>query len=104
MASYAEIATINSNAGWQAFHDKVMVAAIIKAHAIINSTSPPATRLIWAKETLESPRQAASDIAFYAIAANSGATVSQMLTASDAVIQGNIDEAVDKIYVDPVVP
>lgn len=98
MATYAEIATINSDAAWQAFADKAMVAAIIKAHAVINATTPPITRLEWARSALANPRTAANDIVFYAIAANSGATIAQILSASDAAIQSAIDTAVDAIY------
>ena len=98
MATYAELATIRQDPLWNDLLDKIVVATTIKATEVIDSATPAATLLEWAKQAIAKPLNAANDIAFYVVAANQAATLAQILSASDAAIQTNIDTAIDAIY------
>ncbi|MCP4091518.1 MAG: hypothetical protein GY746_17280 [Gammaproteobacteria bacterium] len=98
MATYTELAGIKSGAEWNALQSKIKVAVVEKATAIIDSTSPAATALEWAKATIGNPSAASTALENYVIAANSSAAISAIYGASDAAIQTNVDVAVDAIY------
>ena len=98
MATYTELAAINFDPGWGALLNKIMVAVMVKAATIIDSASPSADALAWAKATLTGPKAAANNIAFYVIASNKAASISTILAASDSAVQSNVDDAVDAMY------
>jgi len=98
MATYIEIAEIKDGDNWNSLLQKIKVAVVIKAAAIIDSTTPGATALSWAESTISNPHGAGESIANYVLAANSGATVAQIYSATDTAIQTNVDAAVDAIY------
>lgn len=98
MATYLEIYNIQVDAGWNDFLSKVRIASAKKAAAIIDSTTPGATALEWAKGAIKNPTQAGNDLVTYIVAVNSTATTTQILSATDNAIQTNIDAAVDAIY------
>mgnify|MGYP000120630598 FL=1 len=98
MATYTEIAAIQEDPLWNGLLSKVRVACVIKAAAIIDSTTPVATALEWARTTIADPTKAGNVIAYYVIAKNSAATTAQMYAATDAAVQTNVDVAVDAIY------
>lgn len=98
MATYEELAGITEEATWNLFLNKVRVACAEKATNVIDSTSPPTTRLDWAKDTLKNKNQAGDDIVDYVIMSNNGASISTILSAGDGNIQTNVNDAVDAIY------
>ena len=98
MATYAELAGITNESGWSEFVDKIRVAALIKAAAIITSTTPAESLLNWAKGTIAAPGPAANSVAFYVVAANASLTIATILSATDSQIQDKVDEAVDALY------
>lgn len=98
MATYLELATIQEEAGWNAFLNEVRVACAKKAQAIIDSATPGADALAWAKNTISDKNAAGDELVDYVIAANSGLTISTILGASDSAIQANVGDAVDAIY------
>ena len=98
MATYLELAAIQDDPAWNDFLSKVRVACVIKASLIIDSATPGATALEWAKNTISNPTQAGNVIAYYVIAKNSGATTTQIYNATDTAVQTNVDTAVDAIY------
>ena len=98
MATYNELATIQSDPGWQSLQQKIETATAIKAQSVIDAPAPPAARLDWARESIASVRSAANDLRFYVVAANNTATIAQIIGATDAQVQTNIDAAVDALY------
>lgn len=95
MATYAELQDIRSNN--EGLLGKVLVAASIKAHAIMQEVTPGANRLQWALDTLDRPEAVGGQLLNYVIAENNSATASQITGASDTAIQTNVDDAVDVI-------
>lgn len=97
MATLAEIAGLCGNANWDSLVEKVRAACLIKAHAITVEATPTANELAWAKASFAEPRRAADSVVWCVIAANSGATVSQIIGASDSAIQTAVNAAVDNL-------
>lgn len=97
MATYSELSTIQDGAEWNGFLNRVRVACTIKAAAILDSVTPTQSQLDWANATIKTPNQSGQDIVFYVIAKNSGATLNQIYTATDAAIQTNVNAAVDAL-------
>ena len=98
MATYLELSNIASEAGWGEFTEKVKTACIIKATAIVDSATPAAEALAWAKSTLVNPSESAKGATWYVIGANESAIVAQIVGAIDGDIQANVDAAIDAIY------
>ena len=98
MATYNELVAIVEDPSWGILLGKIKVAITVKAAEVINTPAPPASLLQWAKDALGHPGQAASDVAYYVIAENKSATVSQILNASDTAVQSNVNLAVDALY------
>lgn len=99
MATYAELSTIrNDDTQWGNFLAKVRVATAIKAAAVIDSATPPAEAVEWARGAIAEPGDAGNDLVWYIVAKNDSATLSQIYSASDSSIQTNINVAVDAIY------
>jgi len=98
MATYTELAAITNDSGWSGLMEKIQVAIVIKAVAIIDSTTPAASLLEWAKSAVANPGSAAQSIAYYVVGANSTATLSQITGASDTAVQNNVNDAVDALY------
>ena len=98
MATYLELATINRTDDWTQLIEKIRVACVIKAAAVIDSATPPAAMLTWANNTIKNPNAAGSDIAFYIVAANASATLAQIYAATDEAVQTNVDSAIDALY------
>ncbi len=98
MATYIELSTIHLDDQWNDLLAKVRVACSIKAAAIIDSATPGADALVWAKNTTEQPGTAGNDLVWYIVAANKSATLTQIYNADDVAVQSNVDAAVDAIY------
>jgi hypothetical protein len=98
MATYAELAGIREESEWNSFMNKVRVACAEKATNVIDSTSPPASRLEWAKEAIADKNRAGDNIVDYVIMSNNGASIATILGAGDTAIQNNVNSAVDAIY------
>jgi hypothetical protein len=97
MATLEELGNITNDTNWGLLAEKVRAAAAIKAASIINSATPTAGQLAWAKSAINNPKNAGDDIIFYVISANAGATVAQIFSAPDTAIQNNVNDAVDKL-------
>lgn len=94
MATYTELFNLRSSSD---LRNKIAVAAVVKAQAIIDLASPTAGQIQWAEQAIADPVSKADALMHYVIAANKTATVAQILSASDATIQTNVDAAVNKI-------
>jgi len=98
MATYAELAAIEDDPQYNTLRQKIGVASAIKAAAIIDSATPGAEALAWAKSAVAKPLQAGEGLIYYVIASNAGAAVSVIYSASDTAIQAKVNDAVDSIY------
>lgn len=95
MATYMELFGAKGNSDLQ---DKVAVAVTIAAETIRTDGSPPgnqAQRLLWAAGAMRDPVGEAKRMLWAVLATNKDATLSQILAASDAMIQEQVDAAVD---------
>lgn len=97
MATLLELAQLPGSPGFDALKAKITAASAIKAEDIINETSPSADRLAWAFEALDDPANVAKSLIYGILAANAGASTTQILEASDTAIQTNVDNFVDKL-------
>lgn len=97
MAAYNELATIQTQAAYGALIEKIRVAVVIKAVALIKSATPTAKELAWAFAALDNPARTAESVTWYVIGDNAGATITQILGAGDAAVQTNVDAAVAKL-------
>jgi len=95
MASYAELYDLRANS---ALRNKVAVACVVAAQAIAvedAGTANHAKRLAWAKLVFEDPEREAVRMLSAVLAANATATPAQISGASDATIQGAVNNAVN---------
>lgn len=97
-ATLGELDALSGDPGWDALSGKIRVALVIKAYNLTELATPTAEQLAYAIEVLANPSAAARDVIFYVIAANSAATTTQILGASDTAIQNNVDDAVDNLF------
>lgn len=95
MATYAELYQLINN---NDLLDKIQVAAIVAAHGIVGTQTPPANqsqREKWAVQVFSSPRSVANKLVPFVLAANKGAATAQITGAADTAIQANVDAAID---------
>lgn len=95
MATYAELITASTNA---ALKDKIRVAVVVAAETVRTengATANHANRLLWAKRVFNRPLDAAEDMLWAVLAQNKNATFANIIGATDAQVQTNVDAAVD---------
>lgn len=95
MATYIEL--YDEYQSDAALRNKVAVACVVKAQALIDLASPTANQISWAGNCLDNPARTAAKLLPYVLAANSSATLAQIKAASDATIQTNVNACVDKL-------
>ncbi len=95
MATYVELRTLFTD---DTLRNRVEVAIIIAAETIRtedDQLTNHANRLLWAKKAFERTSQIRDEMTKALIAQNSDASTTQILAATDAVLQANVDAAVD---------
>ena len=95
MATYQELFDLYNNS---AMLDRVSVAVAVAAETVMNesgATTNHANRYLWARQAMISPRDEAKKFLMVVLAANKGASVAAIQSATDAQIQTNIDAAID---------
>lgn len=95
MASYEELAT---EYGANTLINKITVAIMIAADTVLNeniSVNGHDLRVTWAKQALNDPEGQARRFWAAILAANNGATIPAIQSATDITIQGNVDAAVN---------
>lgn len=97
MATLAELADFVQTPDYQALIKKIRTAIVIKAVAIGNLAVPTPAQIDFAKSALRDPSSESQIVSNYVIAANSTATIAQIVAATDSLIQTNVNNAVDKI-------
>lgn len=91
MATYQELYDLRVN---DALRAKVAVAAVVAAWTKLAGT-PTAAEAAWAKGVIASPDGTATQLVNAVLAANKDASVAAITSASDAIVQTNIDAIVD---------
>ena len=94
MATYTELFDLRSSSP---LRNKIAVAAAVKAQALIAAANPTAAQIAWANAAIESPLGKADALMNYVLAANAALTTAQILGASDAAIQGQVNTAADAL-------
>ena len=94
MATYAELFELRRNSS---LRNRVAVAIIVKAQALIDGATPTAAQIAWANTALLSPVSMAEQILNYVLATNNTASEQQIIDASDSAVQANVDTAVDAL-------
>ena len=97
MATLLELNTLVSSPDSSELRRKIIAAITIKANAVVDSVGPSAAALAWAKDALANPRNYEQIALHTALAANSGATVAQIVGASDVDLQAVVNGVVDKL-------
>ena len=95
MASYTELYTILSD---RTLKNKVLIAVIVAADTVRGEdagTTNHADRLIWANAAFSAPHVEAEKAMMALLAANNTATLSNIISATDAAIQANVDSVID---------
>lgn len=104
MATYTELFGLRNNS---ALRNRVTTAVLISAETVmaeLDTVPNHANRLLWAKDVFASPSTEADRMFMAVLAANKDATVAQILGASDAAIQANVDAHVDLFATGPTIP
>lgn len=94
MATYLELFNLRKNSDLQ---DRVAVAAAKSAQQLLDKATPSQSEIAWAEAALKNPAEKVSQLLNYVLTKNSSLTVAQIQGASDSVLQGQIDVAVDVI-------
>lgn len=94
MASYAELKNLQSDSNLQ---DRVEVAAVIAAQAILIEGTPAEARAKWAASVIGDPTAAGKELLRVVLAANRATTVAEIEAATDAAIQADVDAMVDAL-------
>lgn len=93
MATYQELRGLFSDSD---LNEKVEVAVIIAANNLIGGT-PTTAQKAWAATAFSSPKSEASKALMAVLAENSGATVAQIQSATDASVQTNVNNVVSTL-------
>ncbi len=95
MATYTELRDLFSD---DTLRNRVEVAVIVAADGLLAGT-PTTDQQKWATAVFDSPRREGNKAYMAVLAANSGATVAQIQSATDAAIQANVDSVVPALVV-----
>jgi len=95
MATYQELRTLFAN---DALRNRVEVAVILKAHAIVQEATPSSERLAWVVTAFTGTESQAALLLKYALAGSAALSVAQITGATDAALLAAISAAVDKLY------
>lgn len=97
MASLLELSDFAASSDYQTLNKKIVTAIAKKAVSIGNLTTPTTAQIEWCKAALAAPGLEARTIINYVLAANASATIAQIVGASDAAIETQVNAAIDKI-------
>jgi len=95
MATYEELFDLRRN---QELLDKITTAIVVAADGIrLEATTVPnnTNRVIWSREAVKDPRRMAEVFMAMVLAANKGATPTNIIEAGDAAIQTNVDDVIN---------
>ena len=94
MATYLELYALRTDSDLQ---DRVAVAVVKKAQALLVGATPTAAEVAWAAASIASSKAEVPAMLNYVLAANSAASTAAILAATDATLQSSVDTAADAI-------
>jgi len=97
MATYLELYNLATGATANDLHNRIRVAAAIKANTIAKSTTPTAAAKAWAIEALSNPASMENTLLNYILADYNTATIATITGATDAQVQTAVNAAVDTL-------
>ena len=100
MAAYIDLYTTRVNdAASKTLQHKVQVALWIEADNILETAASPADddKIRWAYQFLSNPRGESNKVLNLLFGKNNAATTDQILNATDASIQTNVTDVVDRL-------
>jgi hypothetical protein len=97
MATYQELYALGNSTTLGALRTKIRVGIAIKAQLIASDAQATAAQRDWAIKALNDPNQYEAPVLNYILAANNTATTAQIETATDAVTQNAVNNAVDTL-------
>jgi len=95
MATYAELYNLKNNSD---LNNKLHVAVVAAAKYVFEEdpgTPNHANRLTWAQQAIIAPQAYAQPMTWAVLVANSGATPANIVSATDAQIQSNVNAVID---------
>jgi hypothetical protein len=98
MATYAELLTIASSSVGDALRARIRVAVVVAADVVRaenTGTANHASRMIWARQVLQSPDTEAQRMLWAVLAQNRAFTLAQITAADDATVQTAVNAAID---------
>jgi hypothetical protein len=98
MATYIELQQLMSSPTIVDLRSRIMQATIQKAFVIGQSQQSPVTSAKqWAAQALSDPNSMQTEMLNYVIAANSAKTTTEIAALTDAQVQVDVNNAVDKL-------
>lgn len=94
MAEYIELYDVRANT---TLMNRLTVASMISAQRLIDKVTPTVDEINFATDVLANPDNTAGSVMNYVIGKNNTSSISQILTASDTVLQSQVDTAIDAI-------
>lgn len=94
MATYKEIYDLRSNSD---LRNKIAVAVLVKAQALLDLTTPTTKQVAWARDAISNPDGVAQPLLNYLLAKYDGLTVVQINGSPDSTIQTAVNSVVDAI-------
>ena len=101
MATLKELSDLmtGTTSGAGELRAKIAVAALSRATAIVGEATPSSGRKTWAQNMLmSSPAGLIDELFRYTVLTNDSLTVAQILSVTDAQVQGAVNTAVDALY------
>lgn len=99
MASYQEIREIWGDTSSDGLKAQVDVAIIIAAEGKLSNVASTLEEQRWASGVLANPESEAKKALMAVIASNNGATIEQILSASDSVVQTQVNAVVPGLVI-----
>lgn len=91
MATYAELRALFDN---DSLRQRIGVALMIKAQALLHGASPTAEQRRWAQQIFSNPQAEADKMLKYLLAKNNALTTAQIQAVTDAELSSQIDAVV----------
>ena len=98
MAAYNDLYDALNGQGFKELSNRVWVATLVKAKAVIADANAPAARLNWAKNVFSDADREAHQLLLNLIGGNVGLTIAALTAVNDATVQTAVNTAIDALY------
>ena len=97
MATYEELFDLRQDSN---LLNKITSAIAVKCKAVIDAVGATAGQKTWAREVIQNPDGKKGDVIWPLLVANKDATVAQIQSAADTLVQTNVNTAIDDLIAD----